>query len=42
MVRFDDHVQLGFETEQLPNGTVAVYLPGRQIHGVRQCGFRFE
>jgi uncharacterized membrane protein len=29
-VRFDDYVQMGFETEQLPNGKVAIYLPGAQ------------
>ena len=28
MVRFDDYVQMAFETERLPNGKVAVYLPG--------------
>src|SRR6516164_188003 len=28
MVRFDDYFQIGFETEQLPNGKVAIYLPG--------------
>ena len=28
MVRFDDYVQMGFETERLANGNVAVYLPG--------------
>jgi uncharacterized membrane protein len=28
MVRFDDYVQMAFETERLPNGNVAVYLPG--------------
>jgi len=28
MVQFDDHAQMAFETERLPNGKVAVYLPG--------------
>jgi uncharacterized membrane protein len=28
MVRFDDYVQMAFETERLPNSKVAVYLPG--------------
>jgi uncharacterized membrane protein len=28
MVRFDDYIQMAFETERLPNGKVAVYLPG--------------
>ena len=28
MFRFDDYVQMAFETERLPNGKVAVYLPG--------------
>ena len=28
IVRFDDYVQMAFETERLPNGKVAVYLPG--------------
>ena len=28
MVRFDDYVQMAFETERLPNGKLAVYLPG--------------
>ena len=28
MVQFDDHVQMAFETERLPNGRVAAYLPG--------------
>jgi uncharacterized membrane protein len=28
MVQFDDHLQMAFETERLPNGKVAVYLPG--------------
>ena len=42
MVRFDDYVQMAFETERLPNGKVAVYLPGAPKSVVRQRCFRVQ